>query len=67
MGKFIAGIKDNQQLADCEALLEKLSSHKTGKSCLYLKRLDDAHLPTLKKLIKAACKSPKIAGAETIA
>ena len=67
MGKFIAGIKDNQQLADCEALLEKLSSHKTSRSCLYLKRLDDAHLPTLKKLIKTACKSPEIAGAETIA
>ena len=58
MGKSIAGIKDDQQLADCEALLEKLSSHKTGKSCLYLKRLDDVHLPTLKKLIKTAYKSP---------
>ena len=46
---------------------EKLGPHKTGKSCLYLKRLDDAHLPTLKKLIKTACKSPEIAGAETIA
>ncbi len=34
MGKFIIGIKDNQQLADCEVLLEKLTSHKTGKSCL---------------------------------
>ena len=58
MGKSIAGIKDDQQLADCEALLEKLSSHKTGKSCLYLKRLDDVYLPTLKKLIKTAYKSP---------
>ena len=58
MGKFIIGIKDNQQLADCEVLLEKLTSHKTGKSCLYLKRLDDVHLPTLKKLIKTAYKSP---------
>ena len=33
---------------------------------LNLKRLDDAHLPTLKKLIKTACKSSEIAGAETI-
>ena len=58
MGKSIAGIKDDQQLADCEALPEKLSSHKTGKSCLYLKRLDDVYLPMLKKLIKTAYKSP---------
>lgn len=33
-------------------LLDKLGPHKTGKSCLYIKRLEDIHLPTLKKLIK---------------
>ena len=46
------------------ALLEKLGKHKIGKSCLYLKKLEDVHLPTLKKLIKKAYKSPAIAGAE---
>ena len=46
------------------ALLEKLGKHKIGKSCLYLKKLEDAHLPTLKKLIKKAYKSPVIPGAE---
>ena len=45
------------------ALLEKLGKHKIGKSCLYLKKLEDAHLPTLKKLILKAYKSPAIAGA----
>ncbi len=35
-----------------DALLEKLGPHKTGKSCLYVKRLDDLHLPTLKQLVK---------------
>jgi len=35
-----------------DELLEKLGKHKTGKSCLYVKRLDDLHLPTLKKLIR---------------
>ena len=45
------------------ALLEKLGKHKIGKSCLYLKKLEDAHLPTLKKLITKAYKSPAIAGA----
>jgi len=44
-------------------LLEKLGKHKIGKSCLYLKKLEDIHLPTLKKLITKAYKSPSIAGA----
>ena len=47
------------------ALLEKLGKHKIGKSCLYLKKLEDAHIPTLKKLIKKAYKSPEIKGATT--
>jgi hypothetical protein len=34
------------------ALMKKLGKYTTGKSCLYIKRLDDVHLPTLKKLIK---------------
>ena len=45
-------------------LLEKLGKHKIGKSCLYLKKFEDVHLPTLKKLIKKAYKSPAIAGAQ---
>ena len=63
MGKSIAGIKDDQQLADCEALLEKLSSHKAGKSCLYLKRLDDAHFAQAEKTDQDRL---QIAGAKTI-
>ena len=51
-------------LEEQTALLGKLGKHKIGKSCLYLKRLDDVHIPTLKKLIKKAYKSPAIAGAE---
>ncbi len=34
-------------------LLADLGPHTTGKSCLYLKRLSEVHLPTLKKLIRA--------------
>lgn len=34
------------------ALMENLGKYTTGKACLYIKRLDDVHLPTLKKLIK---------------
>ena len=34
-----------------ESLLAKLGKHKTGKGCLYIKRLDDVEIPVLKKLI----------------
>lgn len=53
-------------LEEQSALLDKLGDHKIGKSCLYLKKLDDVHLPTLKKLIRKAYKDPKIAGATTV-
>lgn len=37
-------------------LLRKLGRHKTSVSCLYVKRLDDVHLPTLKKLVSESVK-----------
>lgn len=37
--------------AEYEDLLAKLGKHTTGASCLYIKRLSDVHLPTLKTLI----------------
>lgn len=43
------------------ALMEQLGPHRTGKSCLYIKRLSDIHLPTLKKLIQESCKAMKAA------
>jgi hypothetical protein len=42
-----------------DELMSKLGKHKTGKSCLYVKRLSDIHIPTLKKLIKASVKDLK--------
>jgi hypothetical protein len=41
------------------ALLAKLGPHRTGTSCLYLKRLADVHLPTLRKLIAEGYKVMK--------
>jgi len=35
-----------------EALMKKLGKHKTGKSCLYLKTLDDVDEAVLKELIE---------------
>jgi len=32
-----------------EELLKRLGKHKTGKGCLYIKKLDDIDLPTLKE------------------
>ncbi|HEX8700832.1 MAG TPA: DUF1801 domain-containing protein [Myxococcaceae bacterium] len=34
------------------ALLAKLGKHKTSKVCLYINKLDDVDLPTLRELIK---------------
>ena len=34
------------------ALLKKLGKHKTGKACLYIKKLDDVDVSTLKQLIE---------------
>lgn len=40
-------------------LMEKLGKHSASKSCLYIKRLSDVHIPTLKKLIKISVKDLK--------
>lgn len=39
-----------------DEMLDKLGKHSCGKGCLYIKRLSDVHLPTLKKLISASVK-----------
>ena len=40
-----------------DALLSKLGKHKTGKSCLYIKKLDDVDVETLKELIQQSVTS----------
>jgi hypothetical protein len=42
--------------AEYTELLGKLGKHKTGRSCLYIKSLDDVHLPTLKTLVRQSVK-----------
>lgn len=39
-----------------DALLKKLGRHKTGKSCLYIKRLDDVDENVLQQLIDGSVK-----------
>ena len=38
-------------------LLKKLGKYKTGKGCLYIKKLDDVDLDVLKKMIVQAAKA----------
>ena len=39
--------------------MQKLGQYKTGKGCVYIKKLDDVHLPTLKKLIAQGVKEAR--------
>jgi hypothetical protein len=43
-------------------LFKKLGKHTTSKSCLYIKRLSDVDLPTLKKIIKVSVRRLKSHG-----
>ena len=45
--------------AESSELMQQLGKHRTGKSCLYIKRLSDVHVPTLKKLIRDSVKRMK--------
>ena len=47
---LMMGLEQNAELR------EKLGKHTIGKGCLYIKRLSDVHVPTLKKLIKSSVK-----------
>ncbi len=41
------------------ALLEKLGPHKTGKGCLYIKKLEDVDMAILKKILQKSDKWKK--------
>lgn len=44
-------------------LLKKLGKFKTGKACLYIKRLEDIHMPTLTELIARSVRKKSQMGA----
>ena len=57
---FLTGLAPRKQaltlyimagFAQYDPLLDKLGKYRTGKSCLYIKRLDDVDLKVLEKLI----------------
>ena len=43
--------------------LSKLGKHKTGKGCLYIKRLSDVDLPTLKAIVRASVTGARLMAA----
>jgi hypothetical protein len=51
---------DHERDAD---LLAKLGTIKTGKACIYVSRVSDLHMPTLKQLIRRAVKARRAASA----
>ena len=62
---FLAGFSPRKQaltlyimggFSKHDELMAKLGPHTNGKSCLYVKKLDDLHQPTLKKLITESVK-----------
>lgn len=53
---YLHGLYVSGGMEQSKKLLEKLGPHKTGKACLYIKRLSDIDIPTLKKLIVLSVK-----------
>ena len=55
---FLNSVEDDRTLYimagfdEYDDLLERLGKHKTGKSCLYLNRLDDVDLQVLRQLVR---------------
>jgi hypothetical protein len=47
-----------------ESLLARLGKHSTGKSCLYIKRLDDVDLDVLEELVRRSVASMQRGSAE---
>jgi len=48
--EFLQAIEDPQRRRDCE-VVSAMMRRATGKSCLYLKRLDDVDMDVLAELI----------------
>ena len=42
-----------------DGLMARLGTYKCGKSCLYIKRLSDIHLPTFKKLVQESVRTKR--------
>lgn len=57
---YICSVSNGKYLA--ETYKDTLGKVQVGKSCIRFKKIDDLHLPTLKKVIRAAAKNPGLEG-----
>ncbi len=53
---YVCALKDGAYIAELYA--KELGKVSVGKSCIRFKKLEDVHLPTLKKVIEFAAKHP---------
>lgn len=58
---YICSVDAGQYIA--EKYKKELGKVSVGKSCIRFKKLDDVHLPALKKVLLAAAKNPGLVGA----
>lgn len=56
---YVCAVDGKEYLA--EKYASKLGKVSVGKSCIRFKKLEDLHLPELKKLLKQAAKTPGLA------
>lgn len=57
---YVCAVEKGQYIA--EKHKKELGKVNVGKSCIRIKKIDDVNLATLKKVIRAAVKSPGLAG-----
>jgi hypothetical protein len=49
----------SSNFANRESLLQKLGQYKSGKSCIYIKKLEDVNIAVLKQMIKNSYKDTR--------
>ncbi len=57
---FVTGIRLVAANQGVVLAAEKLGKHKSGVACLYVNKLEDVHLPTLRKIIEESFKHTKM-------
>ena len=58
---YVCAVDKGKYLAETHA--KDLGKVSVGRSCIRFRKLEDVHLPTLKKVIRAAAKKPGLVGA----
>jgi hypothetical protein len=57
---YVCAVENGKYIAETHA--KELGKVSVGKSCIRFKKLEDVHLPTLKKVLLLAAKNPGLAG-----